>query len=115
MRSKCIDQVWAARCMFFAASFACAHSWNKNGIASVGIDIYKLNTPLPTRFAVCGSTAACKTLLIRGYLLSAGFLPRLLMQRAAAIDSFHLEPTETARWSDYAVTVGFEVSAGVPS
>jgi len=45
VRSKCIDQVWAARCMFFAASFACAHSWNKNGIASVGIDIYKLNTP----------------------------------------------------------------------
>ena len=45
MRSKCIDQVWAVRCMFFAASFACAHSWNKNGIASVGIDIYKLNTP----------------------------------------------------------------------
>ena len=38
--------------MFFAASFACAHSWNKNGITSVGIDIYKLNTPPLTRFGV---------------------------------------------------------------
>jgi hypothetical protein len=31
--------------MFSTATFAYAHSWNKNGIASVGIDIYKLNTP----------------------------------------------------------------------
>jgi hypothetical protein len=34
-----------ATCTNFAASIAYEYSWNKNGIASVGIDIYKLNTP----------------------------------------------------------------------
>jgi len=31
-------------CTNFAASIAYEYSWNKNGIASVGIDIYKRNT-----------------------------------------------------------------------